>query len=107
MAVSIKQGDAGCKKIRLVQNGGPLNLEDVERIEFMYGGIRKFWPGEVEYDPETDFFLFPVEQTDTLVFPENKYIEADARVKYVGGDVLGVKKIKNITVRDAVSEEVI
>lgn len=107
MANSIKQGDAYAVPVIIRLNDAPVNTQDVEMIEFYIGGYRKLYPGNVSYNAETNEFYVPFTQEESLSWAEGDSIVLDARVKFNGGNVQGIKKQIQIGVVDAVSEEVI
>ena len=86
-------------------NGEPIDVQEVEQIEFYIGGFRKLYPGDVSIIG--DEFNVPFTQEESLSWPEGGQIILDARVKFVGGDVQGIEKQIQIGVVDAVSEEVL
>lgn len=105
MAMTIKQGDAYAVPVKINLNGSPLDIQEVEEIEFYLGGYRKLYPGQVSLIGEE--FNVPFTQEESLNWPEGEPVILDARVKFVGGNVQGIIKQKNIGVVDAVSEEVL
>ena len=107
MAMKIKQGDAYAIPVAIEWQEEPLNTADVAAIEFVIGGIRKLYPGEVSYDAADGYFYLPLTQADTFSFEADSSVELDIRVKFSGGDVEGIKRILNIPVIDAISEEVL
>lgn len=56
MAMKIKQGDAYAIPVAIEWQEEPLNTADVAAIEFVIGGIRKLYPGEVSYDAADGYF---------------------------------------------------
>lgn len=107
MAFYIKQGDAYSVPISCRLNGDELDIDAVENAEICVGNLRKTYPGEIEYDSESGYFMFPVKQEETLGMEPYGTAEVDVRVKFVGGSVIGSRLMKYIPVYDAVSEEVI
>lgn len=107
MANSIKQGDAYSIPVTIQLNDAPVNVQNVEVIEFYIGGYRKLYPGDVTYSSEDGEFNVPITQEESLSWPEGESIVLDARVKFVGGTVQGIEKQIQIGVVDAVSEVVL
>ena len=103
----IKQGDAYSVLCDIKLNDAALDMYWVEKVEFMLGGIRKLWPGEVEYDAANHLFYIPITQEESFSFPADGVVEADVRVKFQGDGVMGAKKKLYVRVSDAISEEVI
>lgn len=107
MALKIKQGDAYAIPVAIEFDGAPLNPADVSVVEFVIGGIRKLYPGDVRYDDTDGYFYLPLTQADTFSFEADSSAELDIRVKFSGGDVEGIQKLVSIPVADAISEEVL
>lgn len=107
MAFRLKQGDECVIPVRINVNGQPLNIDDVERVEFMTGNVRKVYPDEAEFDSESGCFRVRLLQEDTLSLPEDDAVRFDVRVKFSGGCVIGTQKMALVLVADALSEEVI
>jgi hypothetical protein len=114
MAIKIKQGDSYALPIKLKIDGDPLNPADAEEVEFVIGGLRKLYtgakqdmgPNVVWYDLTDSTFMFPLTQDETFAW-ETGVIDMDIRIKFVGGDVEGIRRIVQIVIVDAISEEVI
>lgn len=108
MAFTIKQGDAYTIPATIKLNGAAIAKADVDTVEFMIGdNIRKLYPGEVIYDETEGKYLVPVTQQETFSLEADATVPFDYRVKFVGGAVMGPKKMTYITVVDAVSTEVL
>lgn len=107
MAFKLKQGDEYVLPVKIRINGTDLPVEDVERVEFMTGSVRKTYPEEAAYDAESGFFHVRLTQEDTLSLPEDEGVRFDVRVKFKGGCVIGTQKVTVAVVNGAVSGEVI
>lgn len=107
MATIIKQGDAYPLPVGVTLNGAAIAPEDIETVEFMLGDVRKLYPTDATFNPEDNFFYVNLTQEDTFSLPANSSVNLDVRVKFVGGNVLGIKKMQYATIVDAVSEEVL
>ena len=107
MIPCIKQGDAYDLRIALDLNGEALTAEDLPLlhcVEFMLGdGVRKVWPEEGGFLDGA--FRMPRTQADTFSFEDGETVEFDARIHFVGGAVVGLKKKLRVMVCDALSEE--
>ena len=103
----VKQGDAYDLRIALDLNGEALTAEDLPLlhcVEFMLGdGVRKVWPEEGGF--LNGAFLMPLTQADTFSLEDGETVEFDARIHFVGGAVVGLKKKLRVMVCDALSEE--
>lgn len=102
--MSLHQGDQYniIFKIEVCEN--PMNMENIELIEFTIGSISKNYPLEVEYDKENKTFLFPVTQEETFAF--NGWENYQARIKYINGDVYG-SPINRININKTLSRNII
>lgn len=108
MATKIKQGDAYALPIQIRLNGELINADDVEAVEFCLGDeLRKLYPGDVTYEAGDNTFYLPLTQADTFSFPANGSVTLDIRVKFTGGDVIGVLRPDALAVYDATSEVVL
>lgn len=108
MATKIKQGDAYALPIQIRLNGELIGVEDVEAAEFCLGDdLRKLYPGDVSYEAGDNTFYLPLTQSDTFSFPANGSVSLDIRVKFTGGDVIGVLRPETLAVYDAASEVVL
>lgn len=108
MAIKIKQGDAYSLPVQIKLNGSLINADDVETVEFCLGdGLRKLYPGDVSYEPADNTFYLPLTQSETFAFPANGSVTLDIRVKFTGGDVIGVQRPDALAVYDAVSEVIL
>ena len=107
MPFKIKQGDECVIPVRILANGAPVPIEDVDCVEFRTGDVRKVYPDEVTYDPEEQVFLMRLLQEDTFSFPADDSVQFDVRVKFKGGAVIGTQKVTIFITVDALSEEVI
>lgn len=105
--MKIKRGDACSVPVAVSFNGQELNLSDVEKVEFMVGGIRKLYPGVVGYDGANGGFQIPLSQQETFSFQGGTVVPIDCRVKFIGGAVDGFDKYIYLTVTDSESEEVL
>ncbi len=105
--MTIKQGDECVIPVRININGAPVPITEVESVEFRSGDVRKMYPADVTYDPETQMFQMRLLQEDTFTFPEDDSVQFDVRVKFKGGAVIGTQKVTVFVTVDALSEEVI
>lgn len=98
----ILQGDSYYIPIKLKVNGEYINIDDVQRIEFSFGSLKKYYEGDVEYDGES--FLFPLSQEETIAFQGPQQLEV--RVKFTDDTVVG-KLYGKVEVMYGLSTEVI
>ena len=105
MPIRIKQGDQYSVPILIRLNGEPLDLDDVAEVEFIIGNdMRKLWPQDVQYNSADECFYLPLTQAETFAFPANGSVTRDIRVKFVGGNGVGVQRMESFAVADAASE---
>lgn len=108
MAIRIKQGDAYSVPVLIRLNGEPVDIDEVAEVEFTFGdGMRKLFPQGVQYNSADGCFYLPLTQDETFAFPANGSVTLDIRVKFVGGDVVGVQRMESLAVADASSEVVL
>lgn len=61
----------------------------------------------MQYNSADGCFYLPLTQDETFAFPANGSVTLDIRVKFVGGDVVGVQRMESLAVADASSEVVL
>ena len=84
----IMQGDAYGIRVKLRTKAGvAVTPENTEDVEIVIGNKRKTYKsGVVTWD--TDAWVFPMSQEESFAFFNN--VRCQARVKFLGGDVIGV-----------------
>jgi len=107
MATKIKKGDAYALPVAVTLENSTIDIADIERIEFRLGNLRKVYPGQVRFNPADGNFYIPLTQEETFAFEANTTVFIDARVKFTGGNVMGVKKFGGVVIVDALSREVL
>lgn len=108
MAIRIKQGDEYSLPVLIRLNGEPVDVSEVAEVEFTLGnGVRKTFPQEVQYNSADGCFYLPLTQEETFAFPANGSVTLDIRVKFAGGNVIGVQRMESIAVADASSEVIL
>lgn len=108
MAIKIKQGDAYKLPLELKFNGELLAISDIETVEVYIGpDIRKTYPGDIDYDAGSQKFYVPFTQDETFSLEANSGVSVDIRVKFSGGDVIGIQRMITLAVYDATSEVVL
>ena len=104
--MGIKQGDQYLIPIKIKSGGVPLNVEIVDVVEVTFGELTKEYPTEITYDSETSAFLFPVRQDETFAFRAGS-LKMDVRVKFHGGDVVGLQDLVSVNIPKALSREIL
>lgn len=107
MATKIKQGDSYKLPLKLTIDGELIAIQDIQTVEVYVGNIRKIYPGDVEYNTGDQMFYIPLTQDETFSFEANSGVSVDVRVKFTGGDVIGVYRMATLAVYDATSEVVL
>lgn len=98
----ILQGDSYYIPIRIKVNGEYINIEEVQKVEFSFGSLRKYYEGDVTYDGKN--FLFPLTQEETINFQGSQQLEV--RVKFTDDTVVG-KLFGKVEVMYGLSTEVL
>lgn len=89
--ITIMQGDQYALVFTGTQDGEPLDMSTIARIEFLVGDLRKCWPETVTQDEDGNF-LFPLTQQETMQMQRAQPVQI--RVKYTNSAVpviVGVK----------------
>lgn len=107
---AIKQGDDYYIPVHLYFNGDEITdneLPLLDEIEYCFDerDPMKILAAEA-YSAAMECFLLPVSQEESFALDEGK-TTFDVRVKFYGGNILGVKKKAKMRVLDASSEEVL
>ena len=106
MPIRVKQGDQYSVPILIRLNGEPVDESEIAEVEFTLGnGVRKMFPQEVQYNSADG--CFSLTQAETFDFPANGSVTLDIRVKFVGGNVMGVQRMESFAVADASSEVIL
>jgi len=108
MHAILKRGDAYTIPVRVTVAGEILHPDDIETAEFTLGRrVRVCYPGAAGYDPETGVFSVPLAQTDTFRLPPELPAALDVRVRFHGGNVMGLRRPIVLYMADAGSREVL
>jgi hypothetical protein len=107
MATTIKQGDAYSLPVAVTLDNTAINIADIECVEFYIGELRKTYPAEATFDAGSGYFYVPMTQQETFAFEADSSLNLDVRVKFVGGNVMGVKRMGIVNVVDATSEVIL
>ena len=100
----IRQGDQYNIVLKIEVNGNPINMENIELIEFTIGTLSKNWPLEVKYNEVDKEFYFPVIQEET--FKMNNIEKYQVRIKYNDSTVVG-SPINKIDINASLSKNII
>lgn len=104
--MKIMQGDQYAIVFTGAKDGSPLDLSQIELIEFMVGKLRKVYPDEVTTDEDGNF-LFPLTQEETFQFKSAQQA-VQIRVKFSGAEpvVIGTS-VEGVRVSDSISKVVL
>lgn len=107
---TLKQGDACSIPVHLYFNGEEIGAETLvllEEIEFALGDLDPVrLRASDAFNTAMGCFLLPVTQEQTILLEEGG-TTLDVRVRFRGGNVLGVKRKGKMNVADATSEVVL
>lgn len=90
-SITIMQGDQYALTFTGTQDGEPLDMSTIERIEFVVGDLRKCWPETVTQNESGDF-LFPLTQQETMQMQRAQPVQI--RVKYIDSAVPAIVGVK-------------
>lgn len=89
----LMQGDQYSLTIEVNFNDEPIGIEFVDTIQFQIGDLIKYYKsdgnGQVSYDNDNNYFVFPLTQEESFNFNGN--VSTQIRVKRVDGSVIGQK----------------
>lgn len=102
MSGRISQGDQYSIAMTIKFNDEPLDISNVDKIEFTLHDTTRMYPDEVSFSDGT--FFFPVTQEETFSLP--RIVEAQARIKFENGDVFKTPTQK-IDVDVSLSKEIL
>lgn len=85
----LRQGDTYELQVNLSVDGSPIQLNEIDRIEWTFGTVRKYYGenGTVTYTAESGLFIIPFLQGET--FEMRDEIEYQVRIKFKDGTVRG------------------
>lgn len=102
--MTIFQGDQYNIPIEITRSGQQQSVDSVSKLEVIFAGIRKEYPGEVfEQD---GVFYFPLSQEETMSLAENRY-NLSVRPMFTDNTVEGWLSAGNIKVRAIEGAEVL
>lgn len=101
----IMQGDAYDFGVVITLNGGPIDIDLVEKAEMVVGTHRKEYPGELTYDSNSGKFLFPLTQEESFSLCSLPQ-PAQIRIKFKTGEVFG-GGLGTVNVSPSASKEVL
>lgn len=112
----LQEGNTYLLEIPLTVDGDPIEIEEVQLVEFMFDNVRKIYgsyeengetkTGDVTYDGDEHKFNVPLTQEETFSLMGEAIIEYQARVKFNDGSVNGTV-IQEGFVQRSLSKEVL
>ena len=106
--MTIMQGDSYKLSIQLCKaDKSNLTPTDVNYVEISIGRLTKNSKnGAVTYDSENGLWLFPLTQEEAFNMYPGTPVKAQARVKWLSGDVEGID-LGMVSVYESISKEVL
>lgn len=106
----IKQGDDVYLQVTLYFNGAVITANEVSLLDEIEYCFEEENPRKIKasasFNETLGAFLLPVSQENTFALEEGR-TNLDVRVKFLGGNILGVRQRRRMKVLEANSQEVI
>ena len=102
--MTIYQGDQYNIPIEVTQDGEKQGAETVQKLEVIFAGLRKEYPGDVT--ATGDGFHFPLSQEETLALARGNY-DLSVRIRFNDETVVGWLSAGNVNVREIKGAEVL
>lgn len=100
---TMRQGEQYALVMRIEVNGNPIDLLNVEKIEFAIDAVSKTYPGEVTYNKELDEFYFPVTVEESSGW--SGYVDYQVRVTYVNENKL-ISPVQQLDVENSMFKNI-
>ena len=101
----MRQGNTYSLAIELQDEAGSaIDIDLVDRVEFVFGMVRKTYPEDVKFDRELGQFIVGLTQLDT--FKLDHVVSCQARIKFKDESVTGTA-ITREAVYESISKEVL
>lgn len=97
--ITIHQGDQYAIPFSVKRNNITQTSQTITRMEILLGGLRKTYPGEVEYYSATQQFLFPLMQAESFALEADSY-DVLCRPLYSDGTITGWKSAGTVLVEE-------
>lgn len=95
--MTVYQGDAYAIPIVVKRGGTAQTPAEITRLEVLFAGLRKTYPGDVIWHGDSGKFLFPLLEAETLALGEDSY-DVLVRPLFTDGTIRGWKKAGTISV---------
>lgn len=95
----IYQGDQYAIPITVKRNGTVQTSESIEALEVIFAGMRKLYPGEIVYQPDSQAFMFPLNQSESLALLADTY-DVLGRAHYTDDTISGWCSLGSITIQE-------
>lgn len=103
----MKQGNEFWYGIKIKDENGYIDIEEVNKIVFNFNELQKTYTEvsiDVKYESENNLFKIYLTQEETLLLKDN--VKIDARVKFKNDEILGVA-IQERYIFESLNKEVI
>lgn len=103
----IMQGDSYLLPFRISLNGEPIDINEIEKIEFVVGNLKKIYINEspeIIYNSEERLFYFPITQQESIDMDGPQRVQV--RIKDNSENVIG-KVYGDIPIQFGESEEIL
>ena len=95
--MKIYQGDQYAIPFAVKRNGVTQTPDNISVLEIVFAGMRRVYPGDVVWHEDTQQFLFPLNQQDSMSLEEDSF-DVLGRAHYTDDTITGWKKIGTIQV---------
>ena len=101
----MRQGNTYTLAIELQDDiGSVIDIDLVDKVEFVFGSVRKMYPEDVKFDRELGQFIVGLTQLDT--FKLDRVVSCQARIKFKDESVTGTAITREV-VYESISKEVL
>lgn len=101
----MRQGNTYSLAIELQDEAGSvIDIDLVDRVEFVFGPVRKTYPEDAKFDRDLGQFIVALTQQDTFML--DHVVVCQARIKFKDGTVVGTG-ITREAVYESISKEVL
>ena len=102
----IQQGDQYSLEVSILGDDGlPITPDGIDGVKIELGDISKRYPGELTFDGESDVWLFPVTQEETLSLAGHVKFQTQVNFGGTPPQILGSPK-ETVYVADSIIKEV-
>jgi len=95
--MKIYQGDQYAIPIKVKRNSVVQTPTEIQKLEVVLAGMRKEYPGEIEWHAGSSQFLYPLNQDESFALEADTY-DVLGRPLYSDGTITGWQSMGSITV---------